>query len=197
MFKSFFIIRKDIVLQNIRIIQAEKSHIISMAKLIAKYLSTCNIQSSDEDILSRNIAELNDTFHFYQIAIDEKGCLIGLCGIGKPQNNNDYGLNIGTHRDVLYVVVDKPFQRQGIGTKLLKNCLKNIHDYPVLYEAWGEIKNGDVNSHQMLAKCSFDLLADLGTSFYKNHGYCAYCVNKDNNCHACYCKIYIYKRFNV
>ena len=62
---------------------------------------------------------------------------------------------------------------------------------PFLYEAWGEIKNGDVNSCKMLAKCSFKLLKDLGTSFYKDHGYCAYCVNKDKNCRACYCKIYI------
>ena len=125
--------------------------------------------------------------------IDDNGTVVGLCGIGEVKSDNDYALDIGKHRDVLYVVVSQDYQRQGIGTMLLKSCLRDIHDYPVIYEAWGEIKNGDVNSYKMLAKCSFELLADKGTSFYRDHGYCPYCVNKGRNCQACFCKIYIYR----
>lgn len=180
-------------LGNIKIIKAEKSYIPQMAELVAQNLGTCNIQNVDGDVLSRNIAELTDTLNFYKIAVDKNNLVIGLCGIGQVKDNNDYGLSLGKHRDVLYVVVSKNYQRQGIGTMLLKSCLKNIHDYPVVYEAWGELKNGDVNSYKMLANCSFALLADLGTSFYREHGYCPYCVNKDKNCHACFCKIYIHR----
>ena len=179
-------------LQNIRILKAKKGHISQMAKLITQYLGTCDIQSGRADILSRNINHLTKSLSQYLVAVDEKDSVIGLCGIGDAKNTNDYGLDIGMHRDVLYVVVDKAFQRQGIGTALLKNCLKNIHDCPVVYEAWGEIENGEVNSHRMLMKCSFKLLKDLGTSFYKDNGYCDFCINKDKKCRACYCKIYIH-----
>jgi len=180
-------------LNEIRIIKAKKSHLLQMAELVTQNLGTCNIKGTDNDVTSRNITELTNTLGYYQIAVDKNNLVIGMCGIGKVKNNNDYGLSLGKHRDVLYVVVRKDYQRQGIGTELLKNCLKNIHDYPVIYEAWGEIKNGDVNSYKMLANCSFTLLADLGTSFYREHGYCPYCVNKDQNCSRCFCKIYIHK----
>ena len=178
---------------DIQIIKASKVHLLQMAELVTKYLGTCHIENSNGDILQRNFDELALTFDCYRLAIDQRGKIVGLCGVGNPTNDNNYGLEIGMHRDVLYVVIEKEYQRQGIGTALLKACLENVRDYPVLYEAWGEIKNGDVNSRQMLEKCSFKLLKDLGTSFYKNHGYCAYCVNRDKNCHACYCKIYIYR----
>ena len=180
-------------LNGINIVRAQKSHISQMAELIAKNLGTCNLKGKSSDIVSQNIAELVNTFHYYHVAVDKNGLLVGLCGIGDVKTNNDYGLNIGKHRDVLYVVVDENFQRQGIGTILLKSCLRRLDDYPVLYEAWGEIKNGDVNSYKMLEKCSFRLLKDLGTSFYREHGYCPYCINKDKDCQACFCKIYIYE----
>jgi len=179
-------------LNNIRIIKAEKSYIGQMAELVGRYLGTCNLVSGRGDILSRNISELTKAFDCYQVAVDENGRVIGLCGVGNPKADNDYGLDIGLHRDVLYVVIDKAYQRKGLGTALLQSCLENIDDCPVLYEAWGEIENGDVNSYKMLAKCSFKLLKDLGISFYKDHGYCAYCINKDRNCQACYCKIYVF-----
>lgn len=181
-------------LDDINIIEAQKSHVNQMSELIAKNLGTCNLEGKNEDIVSQNVAELAKTFQFYHVAVDKKGIVVGLCGIGDVKDSNDYGLNIGKHRDVLYVVVDEKHQRQGIGTALLKSCLRKIDDYPVLYEAWGEIKNGDVNSCRMLEKCSFQLLKDLGTVFYKEHGYCPYCVNKDKDCYACFCKIYIYKQ---
>lgn len=180
-------------LDDISIIQAKKSHINQMAELITKNLGTCNLKGSNYDIISQNAAELRKTFHFYHVATDKNGSVVGLCGIGGVKNKNDYGLDIGKHRDTLYVVVHENFQRRGIGTALLQSCLQKINDYPVLYEAWGEIKNGDVNSYKMLAKCSFKLLSDLGTSFYKEHGYCPYCVNKNKNCHACFCKIYVHE----
>lgn len=181
-------------MNNIKIVKADKSHIPQMAELITQNLGTCNlIKSANNDVTSRNIAELTDTIDYYQVAVDEKGTVVGLCGIGEVKEDNDYGLKLGKHRDVLYVVVSQDHQRQGIGTMLLQSCLESFHDYPVVYEAWGEIKNGDVNSYKMLAKCAFKLFADMGTSFYCDHGYCPYCVNKDKNCHACFCKIYIHK----
>ena len=179
-------------LNNIRIIKAEKRHIGQMAELVGKYLGTCNIGGGCENILVRNISQLTKSLVCYQVAVDENDRVIGLCGIGNLKSDNNYGLDIGMHRDVLYVVIDKIYQKKGLGTALLQRCLKNIDESPVLYEAWGEIKNGDVNSYKMLAKCSFKLLKDLGTSFYRDHGYCAYCVNKDKNCRACYCKIYVF-----
>ncbi|MBO4644028.1 MAG: GNAT family N-acetyltransferase [Alphaproteobacteria bacterium] len=179
-------------LKNIRIVKAEKKHVRQMAGLVSENLGTCNLVSGQEDILTRNISELTEALDCYQVAVDENDRVIGLCGIGNPKIGKDYGLDIGMHRDVLYVVIDKAYQKKGIGTALLQSCLKNSKDYPVLYEAWGEIKNGDVNSYKMLAKCSFKMLKDLGTSFYKDHGYCAYCVDKDKNCRACFCKIYIF-----
>ena len=178
-------------LKNISIVKAEKKHVRQMAELVGKHLGTCNLVNGRGDILTRNVSELTEALDCYQVVIDENGRVIGLCGIGNPKTDNDYGLDVGIHRDVLYVVIDEAYQRKGLGTALLQSCLKNIDECPVLYEAWGEIKNGDVNSCKMLAKCSFKLLKDLGTSFYKDHGYCAYCVNKDKNCRACYCKIYI------
>lgn len=178
----------------INIVRAQKSHIHQMAELIAQNLGTCNLKKDNSDIVSKNVAELMKTFSFYNVALDKGGAVVGLCGIGDVTNDNDYGLNIGKHRDVLYAVVDKNFQRQGIGTALLKSCLGRIDDYPVLYEAWGEIKNGDVNSYKMLERCSFELLKDLGTSFYREHGYCPYCINKDKGCQACFCKIYVYEQ---
>ena len=181
-------------MNNIKIIKADKSHIPQMAELITQNLGTCNLmKGANNDVMARNIAELTDTVDYYRVAIDDNGTVVGLCGIGEVKSDNDYALDIGKHRDVLYVVVSQDYQRQGIGTMLLKSCLRDIHDYPVIYEAWGEIKNGDVNSYKMLAKCSFELLADMGTSFYRNHGYCPYCVNKGKNCRACFCKIYIHE----
>ena len=125
-------------MNNIKIIKADKSHIPQMAELITQNLGTCNlIKGTNNDVTARNIAELTDTIDYYQVAVDDKGIVVGLCGIGDVKEDNDYGLKLGKHRDVLYVVVNQDHQRQGIGTMLLQSCLGTIHDYPVVYEAWG------------------------------------------------------------
>lgn len=178
-------------LNAIKIIKADEQYLTQMAELVSGYLGTCSIQKGTKDIFQRNVDELLSTIHCYNLAIDGNNEIIGLCGISDPEIKNDYGLKIGKHRDVLYVVVKKEYQKKGIGTMLLQSCIQNMHDYPILYEAWGEIKNGDVHSHNMLEKCAFKLLYDLGTDWYRKHGYCDYCINKDKNCHACYCKIFI------
>lgn len=71
-------------MNNIKIIKADKLHIPQMAELITQNLGTCNlIKGANNDIMTRNIAELTDTIDYYQVAVDETGTVVGLCGIGE------------------------------------------------------------------------------------------------------------------
>lgn len=48
-----------------------------MAELITQNLGTCNlIKGVNNDIMTRNIAELTDTVDYYRVAIDDNGTVV-------------------------------------------------------------------------------------------------------------------------
>ena len=56
------------------------------------------------------------------------------------------------------------------------------------------MKHGDkeeVNSKYLLEKCDFKLLKDLGDNYYKDNGYCMFCVNRDKKCNKCKAELWI------
>lgn len=110
-------------------------------------------------------------------------------GISDVLTENKYGLNLNKYREILYLIVDNKFQKQGIGTNLMKMCCEK-NDLPIIYEAWGD--NGKyVNSKFLLEKLDFKLLKDLGKTYYKDNGYCPFCNNRNKNCNSCLAEVWI------
>lgn len=102
---------------------------------------------------------------------------------------DNYNLGFSNIREILYLVVDKNYQGNGIGTNLLKKSIENINE-KIIYEAWGD--NGKyVNSKYVLERCGFNLIKDLGNDYYKNNNYCPLCINKDKNCNSCLAQIWV------
>ena len=89
-------------------------------------------------------------------------------------------------------MVNNNYQKKGIGTKLLQLCCDGIDDV-ILYEAWEDKE--EVNSKYLLEKCGFKLLKDLGDNYYKDNGYCMFCVNRDKECNKCKAELWIKMNF--
>ena len=164
----------------------------SISKLVTDLLGTCNINKnninvSKEDILNDNKNEIvKDITNYYVCEIDNN--IVGACGISYIKNNNEYNIDLKEYREILYLVVDSNYQRKGIGTKLLQLCCHDINDV-ILYEAWGD--KDEVNSKYLLQKCGFELLKDLGDNYYKDNGYCKFCVNRNKECNKCKAELWI------
>ena len=164
----------------------------SIAILVTNLLGTCNIDDNkvkkdSNEIICVNEEEIKkDIDNYYVCEIDNK--IIGACGISNIKSINNYGIDIGPYREILYLVVDNNYQKQGIGTKLMELCCKNIND-KIIYEAWGE--KDSVNSKKLLEKLGFKLIKDLGDTYYKDHNYCAYCVNRKKNCNSCKAELWV------
>ena len=59
----------------------------------------------------------------------------------------------------------------------------------IIYEAWGDKEY--VNSKYLLEKCGFKQLKNLGDTYYKDNGYCMYCVNRTKKCNTCKAELWI------
>jgi len=172
--------------------KSKNTDVKNMAELITNLLGTCDLDeqnfSSKEEILQRNILHVEKYIDNYFVCV-HKNMIIGLCGISEFKHDNIYDIkNLSVFREILYLVVDKNFQKKGIGSKLLSMCCKNIQE-PILYEAWGDGEY--VNLKFLLKKSNLKLLKDLGSTYYKNHGYCNSCVNRNKNCESCHAEIWI------
>lgn len=171
---------------------ATLSDLNDICYLVTDLLGTCNIskglvKTSKEDIFNNNKEEIKrDINNYYVCEINNN--IIGACGISDIKNDNNYNLDLENYREILYLVVDNKYQRKGIGTKLLKLCCSGINDI-IIYEAWGDKK--EVNSKYLLEKCDFELLEDLGDTYYKDNGYCMYCVNRNKECNKCKAQLWI------
>ena len=173
------------------------SDIDDISYLVTNLLGTCNINKnnisvSKIDILNNNKKEIIKDINNYYVCEDNNH-IIGACGISNLKHNNDYDLLIKEYREILYLVVDSNYQKKGIGTKLLQLCCDGIDDV-ILYEAWGDKE--EVNSKYLLKKCGFKLLKDLGDNYYKDNGYCMFCVNRDKKCNKCKAELWIKNEFN-
>lgn len=178
---------------TIKFRKATIDDIDEIAMLVTNLLGTCNIKNTSnklvgkEDILSDNKEEISKDINNYYVCVCDNR-IVGACGISDIKYNNSYGIDIVKYREILYLVVDNEYQRKGIGTKLLKLCCENVQDI-ILYEAWGNKEQ--VNSKFLLEKCGFRLLKDLGDTYYKDHNYCIYCVNRDKVCNTCKAQVWV------
>lgn len=167
--------------------KANKNDINAIANLVTNLIGTCNLNNK-KSIGENNIEEISDTIDKYYVC-EINNTVIGACGLSDVKSNDEYNLNLKNIREMLYVVVDKNYQRNGIGTTLLNKMCKNIKE-TIIYEAWGD--NGKyVNSKYVLERCGFKLIKDLGSNYYKQHNYCPFCVNKDKKCDSCLAQIWI------
>ena len=173
------------------------SDLNDISYLVTNLLGTCNINKnsinvSKIDILNGNKKEILKDINNYYVCEDDNH-IIGACGISNLKHKNDYDLDIKEYREILYLVVDNNYQKRGIGTKLLQLCCDGIDDV-ILYEAWGDKE--EVNSKYLLEKCDFKLLKDLGDNYYKDNGYCMFCVNRDKKCNKCKAELWIKNEFS-
>ena len=167
--------------------KAKYDDIKYIAYLVTELLGSCNIES-EKSILESNIEEISENFNNYFVCtIDDK--IIGACGISAILEQDKYNLNLKNVKEILYFVVDKNYQRRGIGTTLLKLCSDN-NKCNIIYEAWGD--NGKfANSKFILEKCGYKMIKDLGNDYYKKNNYCYKCVNRHKNCHECIAQIWL------
>ncbi|MBO5394508.1 MAG: GNAT family N-acetyltransferase [Clostridia bacterium] len=138
-------------------------------------------------MFNRNKRQIEKDILNYYVCCDGAK-VVGACGISELLSGSPYGLNNLTHyQEILYLIVERGYQKQGIGTTLLKMCIEGANS-PIIYEAWGE--NG-INSKVLLEKCGFSLVKDLGREYYKNHGYCPFCCNRNTNCNQCSAEVWM------
>lgn len=165
-----------------------------IAKLVTNLLGTCNVKNkrkiaTKQEILNANKMEIMQNINSYFVCWENNN-IIGACGISNIKENNNYGILLEKYREILYLVVDNNYQRKGIGTALLQLCCNNVKE-PIIYEAWGDKEY--VNSKYLLEKSGFEILKDLGDEYYKDNGYCSYCINRNKNCNTCKAELWIKK----
>lgn len=167
--------------------KAVSKDIKSIANLVTKLIGSCYLECN-KSILASNIEEISKTIGKYYVCTDNDK-VIGACGISDVRKQDEYNLELKNVREILYLVVDKEYQRKGIGTKLLQLCSNNSQN-DIIYEAWGD--NGKyANSKFLLERCGYVILKDLGKDYYREHNYCGKCVNRDKACSECVAQIWI------
>lgn len=181
------------IIKNIKYRKANITDLDEIANLVTDLLGTCNIDRNNKELKTKeeihydNTKEIKkDIDKYYVCEADNK--VIGACGISNKKTKNNYGIDLGEYREILYLVIKQDYQRKGIGTKLMHLCCDNIKD-KIIYEAWGDKEY--VNSKFLLEKLGFELLKDLGDTYYKDNGYCSYCIKRNNNCTSCKAQIWI------
>ncbi|MBQ3408286.1 MAG: GNAT family N-acetyltransferase [Clostridia bacterium] len=180
-------------INNFKYRKAFTSDLEKIANLVTDLLGTCNIDKNNnkvktkKEILIDNKKEIQKDINNYYVC-ELNNQIIGACGISNIKIKNDYKIDLGEYREILYLVVKHEYQKQGIGTKLMHLCCDNIKEQ-IIYEAWGDKE--DVNSKFLLEKLEFELLKDLGDTYYKDNGYCSYCINRNNNCTSCKAQIWV------
>ena len=175
--------------------KAKQADACQIANLVTKLLGTCDVRklrglgktASVRTIYNRNKRQISKDIQNYFVCLD--GCkIVGACGISAPIEDCPYDLeNIKKYQEILYLVVDNSYQRKGIGTSLLQMCCQQ-QTAPLIYEAWGV---EDINSRVPLERCGFSSIKNLGTSYYKDNGYCPLCVNRNSNCNSCCAEVWI------
>lgn len=188
--RMYNVISKESSEENFVFVKAKKYDIDGIVNLVSTYIGTCNIPkgSSRFSLDELNRMEISRDIDRYYVC-KRGGDVIGCCGISGLVGCISYGgKEFVNCREILYVAVDKKFRGLGIGTKLLKKCCDDI-DSPILYEAWGD---GDekVNSYKILKNNDFEMYMNLGNTYYKDNGYCAYCVNNGNGCNRCLAELW-------
>ena len=184
-------IKKEVIIINYR--KATIADLNDISILVTNLLGTCNISNDSKlgvnkkDIINDNKQEIKKDINNYYVC-EINNHIVGACGISNIKKDSAYNINLGKYREILYLVVDDNYQKQGIGTKLLQLCCDNIKDR-IIYEAWGD--KGYVNSKFLLEKCGFELLENLGDTYYKDNGYCMYCVNRNKKCNTCNAELWI------
>ena len=97
--------------------------ISSISSLITNLLGTCNLESN-KTILESNIEEVSKSINnYYVCTVNSK--VVGACGISNTQKQDTYNLKLKNVKEILYLAVDKKYQGNGNGTKLLKLCSYN------------------------------------------------------------------------
>ena len=185
--------KKVFSINNFNYRKANITDLEKIANLVTDLLGTCNIDKKDNrlktknEIIIDNKKEIQKDINNYYVC-EENNQIVGACGISDIKTNNDYGLEIGKYREILYLVVKGNYQKQGIGTKLMHLCCDDIQEQ-IIYEAWGDKEY--VNSKFLLEKLGFKILKDLGNTYYKDNNYCIYCVNRDKVCNTCKAQVWI------
>ena len=185
-FRVFFSDKMNLVYRK-----AEKSDIDQIVKIITDNIGTSNILKSltvDSHIIEKqNKYEIESDIDGYCVC-ESNGKIVGVCGISKKQNIQRYGRSFNGYRDILYLAVVEQYRGNGIATKLLGMCCDGVTD-GILYEAWGD---GDkVNAYKVLKRNGFKFMEDLGDTYYKDNGYCPYCINREKGCVKCKAEIWL------
>lgn len=185
-FRMFFSDKMNLVYRK-----AEKSDIDQIVKIITDNIGTSNILKSltvDSHIIEKqNKYEIESDIDGYFVC-ESNGKIVGVCGISKKQNIQRYGRSFNGYRDILYLAVVEQYRGNGIATKLLGMCCDGVTD-GILYEAWGD---GDkVNAYKVLKRNGFKFMEDLGDTYYKDNGYCPYCINREKGCVKCKAEIWL------
>ena len=158
--------------------KAEKSDIDQIVDVINKTLG---------DIRENTKNEIKNNINCYLVC-EIDGKIIGVCGISEKQNIQKYGRSFNGYREILYTGVLEKYRGNGIATKLLGMCCDGVTD-GILYEAWGD---GDkVNAYKVLKRNGFKFMEDLGDTYYKDNGYCPYCINREKGCVKCKAEIWL------
>lgn len=171
--------------------KAKKEDVKAISELVTKLLGTCNLDYS-HSIEDNNYEEIKQRIQNYYVCSFQNE-IIGACGLDDHLTEDEFDLGLTNIQNILYFVVDSNHQKKGIGTKLL-TLVMSQQKGDILYDAWGD--NGEyVNSKFILEKCGFELYRDLGNNWYKDHGYCSLCVNRNKKCNSCLAQIWI-KKYN-
>ena len=171
--------------------KAEQSDIDQIVKIVTDNIGTSNILKSSTAnshiIKEQNRYEIESDIDGYYVC-ESNGEIVGLCGISKKQNIQRYGRSFNGYRDILYLAVVEQYRGNGIATKLLEMCCDGVTD-GILYEAWGD---GDkVNAYKVLKRCGFEFMEDFSDTYYKDNGYCPYCINRKKGCNKCKAEIWL------
>lgn len=185
-FRMFFSDKMNLVYRK-----AEKSDIDQIVKIVTDNIGTSNILKSSTAnsriIEKQNKYEIESDIDGYCVC-ESNGEIVGVCGISKKQNIQRYGRSFNGYRDILYLAVVEQYRGNGIATKLLGMCCDGVTD-GILYEAWGD---GDkVNAYKVLKRNGFKFMEDLGDTYYKDNGYCPYCINREKGCVKCKAEIWL------
>lgn len=185
-FRMFFSDKMNLVYRK-----AEKTDIDQIVKIVTDNIGTSNILKSSTAnsriIEKQNKYEIESDIDGYCVC-ESNGEIVGVCGISKKQNIQRYGRSFNGYRDILYLAVVEQYRGNGIATKLLGMCCDGVTD-GILYEAWGD---GDkVNAYKVLKRNGFKFMEDLGDTYYKDNGYCPYCINREKGCVKCKAEIWL------
>ena len=143
---------------NIKIVKIKKKHLISVVKLLSRYLTKFLPKKKDYNKIWKNFSSQNNLYAV--VAVNKKNLVVGYGSIFLLKKIR--GGILGYIEDI---VIDKKFQSVGLGSKIVKKLSKfgkNINCYKIalqcskrgnieFYKKCGYRING-VNMQKVLAK---------------------------------------------